>query len=51
MKRAMGKVFYLPKFFKGNGDFDPVGCLRRVEVYVRGFARGGGHAAGGDLIG
>ena len=41
----------LPEFFKGNGDFDPVGGLGRVEVYVGGFARGGGHAGGGDLIG
>ena len=49
MKREM-EGLNLPEFLKSNGDFDPVGCLGRVEVYVWGFARGRGHR-GGDLIG
>ena len=37
----------VPEFFKGNRNFNPIGCLCRVEVYIRGVARrGGGHAAG-----
>lgn len=26
-----------PEFFEGDGDFDAVGCLGCVEVYIGGF--------------
>ena len=38
----------LPKFFKGYGDFDAIGRLRGVEVYIGGSACGG---HGDDLVG
>ena len=45
---GMGGKVILPKFFKGYGDFDAIGRLGGVEVYVRGFARG---RHGNDLVG
>ena len=41
----------LPELFKGDGDFDSVRGLGRVEVYIGCFACGGGHGGGADLIG